>query len=75
MRISVSRVLFQAVPLGLVVAMTTFVGSAAAAPGVTPSHHSDSLAPGDSVTITKTVETPPIPPIRTSSSSRTRPAA
>ena len=29
---------------------------------MTPAHYSDALAPGDSVTITKTVETPAIPP-------------
>lgn len=37
-------------------------GAAVADPGVTPGSHSDALAPGDSVVITKTVETPPIPP-------------
>lgn len=36
--------------------------AAAASPGVTPAHHTDALDPGASVTITKTVETPPIPP-------------
>jgi HYR domain len=34
-----------------------------ASPGVTPAHYADALDPGTSVTITKTVETPPIPPI------------
>src|SRR5690349_9724352 len=36
--------------------------AAVAAPGVSPAHYSDALDPGASVTITKTVETPPIPP-------------
>jgi len=36
--------------------------AALASPGVTPGHYADSLDPGASVTITKTVETPPIPP-------------
>ncbi len=36
--------------------------AAAASPGVSPAHYSDALDPGASVTITKTVETPPIPP-------------
>lgn len=36
--------------------------AAAASPGVTPAHYADALDPGASVTITKTVETPPIPP-------------
>ncbi|HYF72432.1 MAG TPA: vWA domain-containing protein, partial [Nocardioides sp.] len=36
--------------------------AALASPGVTPAHYTDSLDPGGSVTITKTVETPPIPP-------------
>lgn len=61
MRFSVSRILSRAVPLGLVAASAAFT-SAAAAPGVTPTHYANSLAPGQSVTITKTVETPPIPP-------------
>src|SRR6478735_7990739 len=38
------------------------VAAAQAAPGVTPAHYADALDPGGSVTITKTVETPPIPP-------------
>jgi len=37
--------------------------AASASPGVTPAHHSDALDPGAASTITKTVETPPIPPI------------
>lgn len=36
--------------------------AALASPGVTPAHYADSLDPGAAVTITKTVETPPIPP-------------
>jgi hypothetical protein len=36
--------------------------AALATPGVSPAHYADSLDPGSSVTITKTVETPPIPP-------------
>ena len=36
--------------------------AAVATPGVTPAHYSDALDPGASVTITKTVETPPVPP-------------
>lgn len=36
--------------------------AAVAAPGVSPAHYADALDPGASVTITKTVETPPIPP-------------
>lgn len=36
--------------------------AAIGSPGVSPAHYSDALDPGASVTITKTVETPPIPP-------------
>ena len=36
--------------------------AAAGAPGVSPAHYAHALDPGGSVTITKTVETPPIPP-------------
>ncbi len=36
--------------------------AAVAAPGVTPASYTNSLAPGASVTVTKTVETPVIPP-------------
>lgn len=47
----------------LAVAATAMAAPAAGAdPGVTPGNYSDALAPGASVTITKTVETPPIPP-------------
>ena len=64
MRFSVSKALLSCiVPVGLVVASVAAVPSmAAAAPGVSPAHYSDALAPGQSVTVTKTVETPPIPP-------------
>lgn len=61
MPFSVRRLLSSAVPLGLIVSGAA-ASAAVAAPGVSPSHHGDALAPGDSVTITKTVETPPIPP-------------
>jgi hypothetical protein len=44
-----------------VLAVVTSV-AAAASPGVTPALYSDDLDPGASITITKTVETPPIPP-------------
>ena len=45
-------------------AVLAVVASAAAvaSPGVTPAHYANALDPGASVTITKTVETPPIPP-------------
>lgn len=58
------RVLARAVPIGLVAAGAVALGGAhaVATPGVTPHHYTDALAPGASVTITKTVETPPIPP-------------
>lgn len=55
----------RALPAGLLalglgaVAVAT---AATAAPGVSPQHYTDSLPPGGSVVITKTVETPPIPP-------------
>ena len=64
MRLSASTAwLSYIVPAGLVVASVVAVpATAAAAPGVAPAHHSGALAPGQSVTITKTVETPPIPP-------------
>lgn len=48
-----------------VVAVTATALAAAPAvadPGVSPGSYTDALAPGASVTITKTVETPPIPP-------------
>jgi hypothetical protein len=48
----------------MVLAGVTALGTATAlgTPGVTPQHYTNALAPGASVTITKTVETPPIPP-------------
>ena len=49
--------------LGLAVFAAASTGAAALAiPGVSPASYADSMAPGESVTITKTVETPPIPP-------------
>jgi len=46
-----------------VAAATVVLGGAAyAAPGVTPSSVTDTLLPGQTRTITKSVETPPIPP-------------
>lgn len=45
------------------VALTGAGTAAIAAPGVTPPSYSTALAPGASVTITKTVETPVIPPM------------
>ncbi|MBA2955156.1 HYR domain-containing protein [Nocardioides sp. CGMCC 1.13656] len=55
----------RALPLAAATAVLSVVATAAAsaAPGVSPSSYSDALDPGASVTITKTVETPPIPPI------------
>jgi hypothetical protein len=47
---------------GAAVLSVVTAAAAAAAPGVSPAHYSDALDPGASVTITKTVETPPIPP-------------
>lgn len=54
----------RAVPVGLLAlaAVASSTLAAAGSPGVSPQHHSDELAPGASVTITKTVETPPLPP-------------
>lgn len=54
----------RVVPAGL---LTLAIGAAStlaagADPGVSPQHHTDALAPGASVTITKTVQTPPLPP-------------
>ncbi|HWJ66177.1 MAG TPA: HYR domain-containing protein [Nocardioides sp.] len=64
MRVQPPSTLIRAVPVGLVAlalgAATTV--AATGAPGVSPQHYTDELAPGGSVTITKTVETPPIPP-------------
>ena len=47
---------------GAAVLVLATAAAAVAAPGVTPGSYSDALDPGASVTITKTVETPPIPP-------------
>lgn len=41
---------------------TLVAGAAVAAPGVSPASVSDELLPGETATITKTVETSPIPP-------------
>lgn len=59
-----SRTLARAVPVGV---LSLALGAAATVaatgdPGVSPQQYADELAPGASVTITKTVETPPIPP-------------
>src|SRR4051794_9332341 len=43
--------------------LSVVAAAAVASPGVTPAHYSATRDPGASVTITKTVETPPIPPI------------
>ena len=48
--------------VGAAVLATVASSAALAAPGVTPALYTDALDPGTSVTITKTVETPPIPP-------------
>ena len=57
-------ILHRLVPTAAGAAVLALVTTAAAAgsPGVSPAHYSDALDPGASVTITKTVETPPIPP-------------
>jgi hypothetical protein len=47
---------------GATVLIVVATAAAVASPGVTPAHYADALDPGTSVTITKTVETPPIPP-------------
>lgn len=55
--------LLRLVPLGLIATGAAAFGTVAAAvPGVTPATYTDSLAPGASVSLTKTVETPTIPP-------------
>jgi len=58
------RALSRAVPIGLLAVGLTAATTATAlgTPGVTPQEYSNAMAPGQSVTITKTVETPPIPP-------------
>lgn len=58
---AISRRLGTGAATAAVLAVVTSA-AAAASPGVTPAHHADALDPGASVTITKTVETPPIPP-------------
>ena len=63
--ISTSRAIaHRLVPAAVGTAVLTVVTAtvAAATPGVSPAHYADALDPGASVTITKTVETPPIPP-------------
>jgi HYR domain/von Willebrand factor type A domain len=47
---------------GAAVLAVVTAAAAVASPGVSPAHYTDDLDPGASVTITKTVETPPIPP-------------
>ncbi|TNM48319.1 HYR domain-containing protein [Nocardioides albidus] len=64
MRLQPPSTLARAIPVGL---LSVALGAAATVaavgdPGVSPQHYTDALAPGGSVTITKTVETPPIPP-------------
>lgn len=54
------RLLFSAVGAAAVAVAAS--AAAVASPGVSPAFYSDALDPGASVTITKTVETPPIPP-------------
>ncbi|NGZ99440.1 hypothetical protein G5V59_00535 [Nocardioides sp. W3-2-3] len=56
--------LARAVPAGLLALALGAVSTVAAGadPGVSPRHYTGALAPGGSVTITKTVQTPPIPP-------------
>ena len=54
-------------PVAALLALATLfsmviVAAAAAAPGVTPSTVTDTMLPGESETITKSVETSPIPP-------------
>lgn len=63
MRISGRTARWSPLLLGLALAGSTSMAAVAvAAPGVTPAHYTDSLAPGQSVGIGKVVETPPIPP-------------
>lgn len=59
-RMSLGRI----VPVALLASGLAAATSVAAVgtPGVTPHHYTNAMAPGQSVTITKTVETPPIPP-------------
>lgn len=64
MHLHLSRALHRAVPVGLLALALGATSTVATAgdPGVSPQQYADELAPGASVTITKTVETPPIPP-------------
>ena len=64
MRRTTRKALARTGSVGVLAAGATVLAAAAATgvPGVTPGSYADALAPGDSVTITKTVETPPIPP-------------
>lgn len=63
MRFSGSRTLFSlVVPMALLTSALGVAATASAVPGVTPSAYSGAMAPGDSVTISKAVETPAIPP-------------
>jgi hypothetical protein len=64
MRFQPSSTVTRAVCAGLLTLGVSAAATVAAVgdPGVSPQHYTDALAPGASVTITKTVETPPIPP-------------
>lgn len=63
MRISGSKILLSCLlPAAMTSAIVGAASPASAIPGVTPPSYSGALAPGQSVTITKTVETPAIPP-------------
>lgn len=64
MRVHPSHTLVRAAGAGLLALGLSAASTVAAVadPGVSPQHYADALAPGASVTITKTVETPPIPP-------------
>ena len=64
MRVRPSSTLARAASAGLLTLGVSAAATVAAVgdPGVSPQHYTDALAPGASVTITKTVETPPIPP-------------
>ena len=57
-------ILHRLVPTTAAAAVLALAASAAAvaSPGVSPGSYDDAMNPGASVTITKTVETPPIPP-------------
>lgn len=59
-----SSTLARALPVGVLSLALGAAATVAASgdPGVSPQQYADELAPGASVTITKTVETPPIPP-------------